>query len=75
MWKTAAEAYCHLFPTVPLPDIVRGRDCIYKLAFETGNDHIKAISKLGGKYAFYLELDEGNNIIKEYNLITKARIQ
>lgn len=75
MWKTAAEAYCHLFPTTPLPDIVRGRDRIYKLALATGNDHVKAISKLGGKYAFYLELDENNNITKEYNLITKARIQ
>lgn len=75
MWKTAAEAYCHLFPTSVLPEVVRGRDRIYKLALETGNPHIKAISKLGGKYAFYLELDENNNITKEYNLITKARIQ
>lgn len=58
-----------------LPDVVRGRDRIYKLALSTGNDHIKAISKLGGKYAFYLELDEDNNITKEYNLITKARIK
>lgn len=74
MWKTAAEAYHQLFPTAPLPEIIRGRDRIYKLALETGNDHIKAISKLGGKYAFYLELDESNNIIKEYNLITGKRI-
>lgn len=58
-----------------LPDVIRGRDRIYKLALATGNAHIKAISKLGGKYAFYLELDEDNNIAKEYNLLTGARIK
>lgn len=75
MSKRASEAFCLLYPTEVLPDIVKGRDRIYKLAKSLGNDHILAISKLGGKYAFYLELDENNNITKEYNLVTGARIK
>lgn len=75
MSKKASEAFSVLFPNEVLPTVIKGRDRIYKLSLEKKSPRIKAISKLGGKYAFYLELDESNNIIKEYNLITKARIQ
>lgn len=73
MGKKAAEAYSTLFPDEVLPDIYKGRDRVYKLGQETGNDHILAISKLSGKYAYYLELEDGK-VIKEYNLLTGKRI-
>lgn len=73
MKKKASEAFSLLFPNEVLPDIVKGRDRIYKLSQEINNEHIKAISKLSGKFAYYVELD-GNKITKEYDLLTGKRI-
>lgn len=73
MSKKASEAFCLLFPDKVLPEIVKGRDRLYKLGKELQNDHILAISKLSGKFAFYVELD-GGTITKEYNLLTGRRV-
>lgn len=73
MGKRAAEAFSLLYPNQVLPDIVRGRDRIYKLGKELGNDHILAISKLSGKFAYYVEIED-NKIIKEINLLNGRRI-
>lgn len=74
--KKAAEAFKLLFGEgETLPEIIRGRDRIYKLYQDTQNEHIKAISKLGGKYSYYIELDENDTIIKEIDLITGKRIK
>lgn len=73
MDKKATEAFFILFPNKMLPEMVRGRDRIYKLSEKTKNEHIKAISKLSGKYAYYVELEEGK-IVKEYDLLTGRRI-
>lgn len=73
MDKKAAEAFTTIFPNEILPTIVKGRDRIGKLSKKLDNDHIKAISRLSGKFAFYVELDD-NRIIKEYNLLTGSRI-
>lgn len=74
MEKKAREAFSLLFPDEVSPEVVKGRDHISKLASSLKNDHVKAISKLSGKYAYYVELDENNNITREYNLITGQRI-
>jgi hypothetical protein len=73
MKKKAAESFNLLFPTEVLPDIVKGRDMVYKLALKTGNEHIKAISKLSGKYAYYVDVEDGK-IVEEYDLLTGKRI-
>lgn len=73
MDKKASEAFTVLFPNKVLPDIIKGRDRIYKFAKEINNDHITAISKLTGKFAYYVELD-GNKITKEYDLMKGTRI-
>lgn len=73
MDKKASEAFCIKFPEKVLPGIVKGRDRIYKLAQQLNNDHIKAISKLSGKFAYYVVLD-GEKIIEEYDLLTGSRI-
>lgn len=74
MDKRAKEAFSLLFPDTPMPEIVRGRDKLYKLGKSLGNDHIIAISKLSGKFAYYVELDDNNTITKEVNLLTGARV-
>lgn len=74
MGKKASEAFSLLFPNEVLPDIIKGRDRIYKLGKELSNDHILAISKLSGRFAYYVELDKDNKIIKEYDLLTGRRI-
>lgn len=68
MSKRASEAFCLLYPKEVLPEIVKGRDRIYKLAKEVNNDHILALSKLSGKFAYYVEIED-NKIIKEVNLL------
>lgn len=73
MDKKAMEAFCIKFPDRVLPDIVKGRDRIYKLSQKLNNDHIKAISKLSGKFAYYIELED-DKITKEYDLLTGRRI-
>lgn len=74
MGKRASEAFCLLYPDRVLPEIVKGRDRLYKLGKSLGNDHIIAISKLSGKFAYYVELDGNNTITKEINLLTGARV-
>ena len=71
--KKASEAFSLFFPQEILPEIVRGRDRIYKLGKELENDHILAISKLSGKFAYYIELDNGK-ITKEYDLLKGKRV-
>lgn len=73
MDKKASEAFCLLFPDKVLPTIVKGRDRLYKLSQRLNNEHIKAISRLGGKFAYYVELED-NKIVKEYDLIKGKRI-
>lgn len=74
MGKRASEAFCLLYPQSVLPEIVKGRDRLYKLGKSLDNQHIIAISKLSGKFAYYVELDGNNTITKEINLLTGGRI-
>lgn len=73
MGKKASEAFSMIFPNEVLPDIVKGRDRINKLAKQINNDHILAISRLSGKFAFYIKIED-NKVIEEYNLLTGKRI-
>lgn len=73
MDKKAAEAFTTIFPNEVLPTIVKGRDRIGKLSQKINNDHIKAISRLSGKFAFYVELED-NKVVTEYNLLTGKRV-
>lgn len=73
MDKKASEAFSVLFPDKVLPSIIKGRDRISKLANELNNEHIKAISRLSGKFAYYVELTD-NKITKEYDLVRGKRI-
>lgn len=74
MGKRASAAYSTLFPKEVLPEIIKGRDRIYKFAKKIGNDHIEAISKLSGRFAYFVEIDDDNKIIKEYDLMKGTRI-
>lgn len=73
MEKRAKEAFSVLFPEEIFPETIKGRDRLYKFAKETGNDHILAISKLTGKFAYYVKVKD-NKIVEEYNLLTRSRI-
>lgn len=73
MDKKASEAFCLMFPDKVCPEIIKGRDRVYKLAQSLHNEHIKAISKLSGKYAYYVQI-ENNKIVKEIDLLTGRRI-
>lgn len=73
MGKKASEAFSILFPNEMLPEIIKGKDRIYKFAKNINNDHITAISKLTGRFAYYVELED-NKIIAEYDLMKGTRI-
>jgi len=72
--KKAREAFSVLFPNEVCPDVIKGKDKIFKFAKEVDNKHIEAIAKLSGRFAYYVELD-GNNILKEYDLVKGTRIR
>ena len=72
--KNAETGFSVLFPNDELPEMVFGKENIAKFAADHPNDHIKAIAKLTGKFAYYVELDNSNNITKEYDLYTGKRI-
>lgn len=71
--KKAREAFSLLFPDKVSPDVIKGKDRLYKFAKEIGNDHILAISKLSGRFAYYVKL-EGDKIVEEWDLIHGKRI-
>ena len=73
MGKKSSEAFSILFPNEMLPEIIKGKDRIYKFAKDINNDHITAISKLTGRFAYYVELED-NKIITEYDLMKGTRI-
>lgn len=73
MSKKASEAFTTLFPAEVLPDIIKGKDKIFKLAQAINNEHIKAISKLSGRFAYYVNID-GDKIVEEYDLVKGRRI-
>ena len=73
MDKKASEAFSVIFPDRVLPRIVKGRDRIYKFAKEIKNDHLLAISKLSGKFAYYVKIQD-DKIIEEYDLVKGTRI-
>lgn len=73
MTKKASEAFSIFFPNEVLPDIIKGRDRIHKFADKIKNDHITAISKLSGKFAYFVEIEDGK-VIQEWNLLKGSRI-
>lgn len=73
MEKKSREAFSVLFPDEISPDVIKGKDRLYKFAKEIGNDHILAISKLSGRFAYYVKL-EGGKIVEEWDLIHGKRI-
>ena len=73
MDKRAKESFSLLFPDTPVPEIIKGRDRLYKFAKAVGNDHLVAISKLSGKFAYYVKMD-GGRIIEEGDLVKGRRI-
>lgn len=73
MEKRAKKAFEIIKPDEWEPPVVKGRDRIYKLARELDNDHILAISKLSGRFAYCVGIEKGE-IVEEYNLMTGARI-
>lgn len=73
--KKAREAFSLLFPNAVSPDVIKGRDRIYKLAKSIDNPHLLAISKLSGRFAYYVKLDNDNKIIEEYDLTKGRRIK
>lgn len=74
MEKRAKEAFCVMTNGNEIsPDVIKGKDRLCKFAKEINNDHILAISKLSGRFAYYVELKD-NKITKEYDLIRGNRI-
>ena len=73
MDKKASEAFSVIFPNEVLPNIIKGKDRIYKFSQTINNDHIKAISKLTGRFAYFVEIED-NKIVQEYDLLKGKRI-
>ena len=73
MEKKSREAFSVIKPDEVLPDIVKGKDRIFQLAKKLDNEHIRAISKLSGRFSYYVKLEDGE-IVEEYDLVRGTRI-
>lgn len=73
MSKKASEAFSVMFPNDVLPQIIKGRDRIYKFSLEKDSHHIKAISRLSGRFAYYIHIEDGK-IVEEWDLLKGKRI-
>ena len=72
--KKAIAAFAVNFPDRVCPEVIKGNDKIFKFAQEVKNKHLEAISKLSGRFAYYVQLD-GNNIVMEFDLVHNRRIR
>lgn len=72
--EKAVQAYDIIFPNTPTPQIIKGKEAISKLASQYLNDHLRAISKLKGNFAYYIDIADNSRITEEYDLITGKRI-
>lgn len=72
--KKAKMEYEILFPNTPIPQMVRGKEAIAKLASQHNNDHLRAISKLNGNFSYYVDINEDGKIITEYDLVKGKRV-
>ena len=75
MDKKAVEAFSLIYPDREVPRVVKGRDNIHKLSKSMGpsGEHIKALSKITGRFAYYVKI-EGGKIMEEYDLLRGKRI-
>lgn len=73
MDRKASEAFSLLFPNRVLPTIIKGKDRISKFSLKKDLPHIKAISRLSGRFAYYVKLD-GDKIVEEWDLLKGSRI-
>lgn len=71
--KKAIAAFAVNFPDRVSPDVIKGKDKIFKFAQEIDNKHIEAISKLSGRFAYYVELED-NRVVYEFDLVRNRRI-
>ena len=74
MDKKATEAFSVLYPDKPVPQVIKGRDRVHQFAHVHNNDHLKAISKLSGKYAYYIKL-LGDDIVEEVDLVKGTKLR
>ena len=72
--RTATIAFNILYPNEEIPKIIRGKEAIAKLGSKYKNEHIKSISKLNGKFSYYVMVNENGKIIEEYDLILGKKI-
>lgn len=72
--EKAEVAFSILKPDEPTPQIVKGKEAIAKLASQYDNSHLRAISKLNGKFSYYININDNGKIIEEYDLTRGAKI-
>lgn len=73
--KKTTEAFKLLYPGSPIPEVVKGRDKIAKLSHQYKNDHLRALSRLSGKYSYYVKISESGEILEEVDLVRGTRLR
>lgn len=74
MDRKSTLAYDILFPNAPTPAIIKGKENIAKFASKYNNPHLKAISKLNGNFAYYIDITDSGKITEEYDLIKGSKV-
>lgn len=73
--KEKAEiAFSILKPNEPIPQVIKGKEAIAKLASQYNNSHLRAISKLNGNFSYYININDNGKITEEYDLTRGAKV-
>ena len=72
--RKAKMAYEILRPEKEVPEVVIGREKIFKLGCDLNNIHIKSIAKIKGVFSYFISV-KGDEIVEEYNLMTGKRLK
>ena len=76
--ERAEAGFKILFPKDETPNVYRGEAAIIKVAHANSGtnlgEYLTAISKMNGRFAYYVESDDAGNVIDNYNLLTGKKV-
>ena len=76
--ERATASFKILFPKEEAPEVYRGDAAILKVANKYPNTNVygylEAVSKMNGRFAYFVESDDKGDVIRNYNLLTGKKV-
>ena len=76
--ERAEAGFKILFPKEEIPNVYRGEAAILKVAHANSGtnlgEYLTAISKMNGRFAYYVAADENGDVTDNYNLLSGKKV-